>query len=200
MSLPTRSDVLTLDFTGYGQPAAYIEAKTLSPSSATLDYTLAGQPAFGLPDGAVTLLPSLYSNANTFYAATVTRIGQPVHATGTVKRRRFKPVILSDLFVIKSTNGAIAVSGFDVSLSLTKLMAFGETVIPASATIRQHEIISEDIPVRAFSNWNDPTDDELKLILDFALGDNSLIDLCHSLMVLSRPMESYETTDGMKVE
>ena len=52
MSLPTRSDVLTLDFTGYGQPAAYIEAKTLSPSSATLDYTLAGQPAFGLPDGA----------------------------------------------------------------------------------------------------------------------------------------------------
>ena len=317
MPLPTRSDVLTLDFTGYGQPAAYIEAKTLSPSSATLDYTLAGQPAFGLPDGAVTLLPSLYSNANTFYAATVdrgavtllpslyinantfyaatvdrgavtllpslyinantfyaatvtgkaatqtllpslynndsafyaatvdrgavtllpslysnantfyaatvdrgavtllpslyinantfyaatvTRIGQPVHATGTVKRRRFKPVILSDLFVIKSTNGAIAVSGFDVSLSLTKLMAFGETVIPASATIRQHEIISEDIPVRAFSNWNDPTDDELKLILDFALGDNSLIDLCHSLMVLSRPMESYETTDGMKVE
>jgi hypothetical protein len=52
MPLPTRSDVLTLDYTGAGQPAAYIEAKTLSPASATLDYTLAAQPVFGLPDGA----------------------------------------------------------------------------------------------------------------------------------------------------
>jgi hypothetical protein len=54
MPLPTRTDVLTLDFTGAGQPAAYIEAKALSPSSATLDYTLAGQPAFGLPGAAAT--------------------------------------------------------------------------------------------------------------------------------------------------
>lgn len=54
MPLPTRTNVLTLDFTGYGQPAAYIEAKALSPSSATLDYTLAGQPAFGLPGAAAT--------------------------------------------------------------------------------------------------------------------------------------------------
>ena len=48
MPLPTRSDVLTLDFTGAGQPAAYIEAKTLSPTSYTLDYTLAAQPVVGL--------------------------------------------------------------------------------------------------------------------------------------------------------
>jgi hypothetical protein len=51
MPLPTRSDVLTLDYTGAGQPAAYIEAKTLSPSSATLDYTLAAQPVYGLAGG-----------------------------------------------------------------------------------------------------------------------------------------------------
>ena len=51
MPLPTRTDVLTLDFTGYGQPAAYIEAKTLSPSSATLDYSVAAQPVYGLPPG-----------------------------------------------------------------------------------------------------------------------------------------------------
>jgi hypothetical protein len=52
MSLPTRSDVLTLDYTGGAQPAAYIEAKTLSPSSATLDYTLGAQPIFGLAPAA----------------------------------------------------------------------------------------------------------------------------------------------------
>jgi hypothetical protein len=52
MALPTRSDVLTLDYSGGAQPAAYVEAKALSPSSATLDYTLAAQPVFGLaPSG-----------------------------------------------------------------------------------------------------------------------------------------------------
>lgn len=48
MPLPTRSNVLTLEYTGFGQPAAYVEAKTLSPSSSTLDYTLQAQPVFGL--------------------------------------------------------------------------------------------------------------------------------------------------------
>jgi hypothetical protein len=76
MPLPTRTDVLTLDFTGAGQPAAYIEAKALSPSSATLDYTLAGQPVYGLSDGGTptqNLAPALFTNANAFYTATVTR-------------------------------------------------------------------------------------------------------------------------------
>ena len=47
MALPTRSNVETLDFSGYGQPAAYLEAKSLS--SGTLDYSLQAQPVFGLP-------------------------------------------------------------------------------------------------------------------------------------------------------
>jgi hypothetical protein len=51
MPLPTRSDVLTLDYTGGGQPAAYIEAKALSPSTGSLDYSLQAQPVFGLSDG-----------------------------------------------------------------------------------------------------------------------------------------------------
>ena len=54
MALPTRSEVLTLDYTGYAQPAAYIEAKALSPASSTLDYTLQAQPVFGLTDGGPT--------------------------------------------------------------------------------------------------------------------------------------------------
>jgi hypothetical protein len=63
MSLPTRSDVLTLDYSGGAQPAAYIEAKTLSPSSATLDYTLGAQPVFGLADGAP---PPVVNTSNFF--------------------------------------------------------------------------------------------------------------------------------------
>jgi hypothetical protein len=46
--LPTPSEVLTLDYTSGAQPAAYIVAKSLSPSSATLDYTLQAQPVYGL--------------------------------------------------------------------------------------------------------------------------------------------------------
>lgn len=63
MPLPTRSDVLTLDYTGQGQPAAYIEAKDLSPSSATLDYTLAAQPVYGLPGAAP---PPVVNTSNFF--------------------------------------------------------------------------------------------------------------------------------------
>lgn len=48
MPLPTRSNVLTLDYSGFAQPAAYIEAKTLSPASSTLNYSLQAQPVFGL--------------------------------------------------------------------------------------------------------------------------------------------------------
>lgn len=51
MALPTRSDVQTLDFSGYGQPAAYLEAKALSPSSYTLDYSGYAQPVIGLAGG-----------------------------------------------------------------------------------------------------------------------------------------------------
>lgn len=73
MALPTRTNVLTLDYSGQGQPAAYIEAKTLSPTSLTLDYSKLGQPVIGLPAGAAgqTLLPSLFTNTNTFYSATI---------------------------------------------------------------------------------------------------------------------------------
>ena len=60
MALPTRSDVLTLGYTGFAQPAVYIEAKTLSPSSSTLAYTLQAQPVYGLTDGAPP--PSGYTN------------------------------------------------------------------------------------------------------------------------------------------
>ena len=52
MALPTRSDVLTLGYTGFAQPAVYIEAQTLTPSSSTLAYTLQAQPVYGLADAA----------------------------------------------------------------------------------------------------------------------------------------------------
>lgn len=63
MPLPTQSEVLTLDYTGYAQPAAYIEAKTLTPASTTLDYTLQAQPAVGLP-AAGTGSSGLYSGTS----------------------------------------------------------------------------------------------------------------------------------------
>jgi len=72
MPLPTRSDVLTLDYTGAGQPAAYIEAKNLSPSSATLDYTLAAQPVFGLASTATNYSITALNGAYTVTGRTVT--------------------------------------------------------------------------------------------------------------------------------
>lgn len=60
MALPTRASVETLDFSAWGQPAAYLEAKALSPSSYTLDYSQWGQPVIGLPSGA----PAPTQNSN----------------------------------------------------------------------------------------------------------------------------------------
>lgn len=62
MALPTRSDVLTLGYTGFAQPAVYIEAKTLTTSSSTLAYTLQAQPVYGLADGAPPPPPPPASN------------------------------------------------------------------------------------------------------------------------------------------
>lgn len=68
MPLPTQSEVLTLDYTGYAQPAAYIEAKTLTSASTTLDYTLQAQPVFGLADGGPT--PPTPSGSSGLYSGT----------------------------------------------------------------------------------------------------------------------------------
>ena len=65
MSLPTRADVQTLDYTLGAQPAAVLEAKALSPTSYSLDYTLAAQPAVGL-SGATPPPPS--ANTGAFFS------------------------------------------------------------------------------------------------------------------------------------
>lgn len=59
MALPTRANVQTLDYSGFGQPAAYLEAKALSPASYTLDYSGFGQPVIGLSGSA-----SVVQNSN----------------------------------------------------------------------------------------------------------------------------------------
>lgn len=52
MPLPTKTQIQTLDYSGYGQPAAYLEAKPLTPSSSTLVYSIWAQPVYGISDGA----------------------------------------------------------------------------------------------------------------------------------------------------
>lgn len=47
MALPTRDEVSTLDYSGYGQPAAYLEAAS-GLSSSTLDYSGYAQPVVGI--------------------------------------------------------------------------------------------------------------------------------------------------------
>lgn len=44
MSLPTRTEVLTMDYSFNGQPAVFVEAKVLSPSTLSMDYSFNGQP------------------------------------------------------------------------------------------------------------------------------------------------------------
>ena len=112
------------------------------------------------------LSASTVASTTSFFSPTVTKTGQAVHAAGVVKKRPFKPSKLIEPLEDASQDGVATVSAFKINISLNKISAIGETVIGATATIRHQTIISEDFSVRAFSSWNDPTDDELIAIFE----------------------------------
>jgi hypothetical protein len=63
--LPSKDDVLSLDFAWRGQPFADIEAKTAGTLS--LDFTLRGQPFASANNSS--FVPSLAINANALFGA-----------------------------------------------------------------------------------------------------------------------------------
>ena len=62
MAQPTRDQVLTLDYSIAGQPAVFVEAKSIGTNS--LDYTLAGQPIVGISPA---IAPSSQGNFLMFF-------------------------------------------------------------------------------------------------------------------------------------
>lgn len=119
MALPTRSDVQTLDFSGYGQPSAYLEAKALSPSSGTLGYSLQAQPVFGLPSAVtpgytITALRGVY--AVTGYTTNITRTRLLTAQSGTYALAGQDASVNIDRLIL-AQNGVYSTSGQSVDIT-----------------------------------------------------------------------------------
>lgn len=110
--------------------------------------------------------PAVFTNTNTFFAPTVSRAGDAVHVAGTVKKSPFKQAKLIEFPENEQADAAAIITALDASLELSQLKATGETVISANARILADVISAETFSFRAFSSWNDPTEEELIAILE----------------------------------
>jgi hypothetical protein len=117
-----------------------------------------------------------FNNTNTFFPATIGDGSvQPILSGGTVTRprRKFRPVVLFDLpeeeVVLPDLDAKARLAGLSATLSLGSVVATSPDPINARASLAFTQIETYMRSVNAQSSWNDPSDEELLFILDFAL-------------------------------
>lgn len=116
------------------------------------------------------------NNTTTFFPATIGDVPvQPALAGGSVvrPRRKFRPVILYDLpeveVVLPDLSAKARLAGLSSTLSLGSVVAKSPDPIDARTSLAFTQIETYMRGVKAESSWNDPSDEELLFILDFAL-------------------------------
>jgi hypothetical protein len=122
------------------------------------------------------LTASLFTNSNTFFAASIgdTPV-QPILSGGTVTkpRRKFRPAILIDLpeeeKALPDLNAQVKLAGLSATLAVGSVVATSPDPMDARASLAFTQIETYMRGVTAESSWNDPSDEELLFILDFAL-------------------------------
>ena len=171
--------------------------QTLSPSLFTNTQTFY-EAAVTTTGGAQSLTPSLYTNTQTFFAPTVSAtkelaaslftntttffqatIGdapvQPILGGGSLvrPRRKFRPAILVEFpeeeIVLPDVSAKTILAGLSVTASVGSVVARSPDPINSRASIDFTQIETYMRGVKAQSSWNDPSDEELLFILDFAL-------------------------------
>ena len=130
--------------------------------------SLAGEPQ--------ALTASLFTNTNTFFPASIgaTPI-QPILGGGSLvrPRKKFRPAILFDFpepeIVLPDASAKAVINNFSVTVGLGSVVATSPDPINSRTSLAFTQIETYMLGVRAESSWNDPSDDELLFILDFAL-------------------------------
>lgn len=130
--------------------------------------SLAGEPQ--------PLTASLFTNTNTFFPASIgaTPI-QPILGGGSLvrPRKKFRPAILFDFpepeIVLPDASAKAVINNFSVTVGLGSVVATSPDPINSRTSLAFTQIETYMLGVRAESSWNDPSDDELLFILDFAL-------------------------------
>jgi hypothetical protein len=127
------------------------------------------------PGPAQTLNQNARFNSTTTFFPAVIGDGsqQPILGVGGVTRppRRFKPSILWEFDKVEPDASASAtLAGLSLSVGVGAVVASSPDPIDARASLTYTQIEAYMQPtIRAKSSWNDPTDEELAFILDFAL-------------------------------
>ena len=130
--------------------------------------SLAGEPQ--------ALTASLFNNTNTFFPASIgaTPI-QPILGGGSLvrPRKKFRPAILFDFpepkIALPDASAKAVVGSFSVTVELGSVIGTSPDPINSRTSLNFTQIETYTLNVRAESSWNDPSDDELLFILDFAL-------------------------------
>lgn len=122
------------------------------------------------------LSPSLFTNESVIFAPTVgSDQPQPILGGGSLvrPRRKFRPAILVEFpeeeIVLPDVSAKTILAGLSATVSVGSVVARSPDPINSRASIDFTQIETYMRSVKAQSSWNDPSDEELLFILDFAL-------------------------------
>lgn len=124
---------------------------------------------------AQSLSPSLFTNESVIFAPTVgSDQPQPILGGSLVRpRRKFRPAILVEFpeeeIVLPDVSAKTILAGLSATVSVGYVVARSPDPINSRASIDFTQIETYMRGVKAKSSWNDPSDEELLFILDFAL-------------------------------
>lgn len=133
-------------------------------------------PVVTQPGAPQVLTASLFTNTNTFFTPTVVDPpAQPILGSGSIvrPRKKFRPAILFDFeepeIVLPDASAKAVIGNFSVTVELGSVIGTSPDPINSRTSLAFTQIETYMLGVRAESSWNDPSDDELLFILDFAL-------------------------------
>ena len=122
------------------------------------------------------LSASLFTNVSVIFAPTVSSAQpQPILGGGSLvrPRRKFRPAILLDIpepeIVLPDVDAKVILAGLSVTVQLGSVVATSPDPINDRASLAFTQIEAYTSTMTARSSWNDPSDEELLFILDFAL-------------------------------
>ena len=122
------------------------------------------------------LSASLFTNVSVIFAPTVSSAQpQPILGGGSLvrPRRKFRPAILLDIpepeIVLPDVDAKAILAGLSVTMQLGSVVARSPDPINSRAKIGFTQIEAYTSTMVGRSSWNDPSDEELLFILDFAL-------------------------------
>lgn len=151
------------------------EAVNLAPALFTNTQTFYNF-TINVPGATQTLTASLFTNNISFFAASINNVEPKPETSGSVvkRRKKFRPAILLPLaekpIILPDLDAQTVLAGLSAEFALGSVSAKSPDPIDFRTKLYFTEIETYVRGLNCESSFNDPTDEELLFILDFALG------------------------------